>query len=854
MEANMKKLFVVALLFPHLMVAASSGPSIGPAIQAARTNTRIVVDGKLTEAVWNRPPYTKFVQRDPVEGAEPTEKTEVYIAYDEIGIYVAGTCHHTGPDSIAGGVARRDKEVESDWFWFWIDPDNDNQTAYGFGVNPDGSIMDQKMYQDVYQENDWNGIWKSAAKRHHDKWTFEMFIPYTQLRFSRQDNYEFGINFKRYIINNAEDDWFVMIPKKENGFVSRFGRLTGISGIAPPSRLYIAPYVMGKGFHSPAARGGAFYKRERSGSNIGLDLKYGITGNLTFDLAINPDFGQAEVDPAVLNLSAFETFYSEKREFFIEGADIFRFGNNPAGGVWNCYWWDPSIFYSRRIGRRPTGSVIHNGDVSTRENTTILGASKISGKIGSWSVGALSALTQKEYGMVDSAGVRFKDPIEPLANYNVLRGMKEFNDGDQGLGFIYTGVTRKLDDQHLESVNNSRSFTAGIDGWTFLGKRRAWAFMGNFVYSNVNGSAERIAALQQSSTHYYQRPGLKYTSFDSTRTSLSGYQGRFGIKKLSGNFNVQGALGFISPGFNVNDAGYVRYTNVINWHIVGTYRWLEPQSWYRQVILSAMTSRNFDFDGNLLFQQIYSTCSLVLPNYWVLRGNVQVTPDGLSTSLTRGGPIMGFAGYVNSRIQLSTDRRKSVQAGISYTNDTLEDGGHSNRVSVDLTYRPSSSVRLLLSGTRSEAIDNQQWVSNVADEAAAYGSHYVFSTIDYDVTALTMRMDWGITPRLSLQTYIQPFLAVGHYYGFKELAEAGTQNYKAYTYTGNPDFNTKSFKANVVLRWEYMPGSLLYLVWTQNRSNYDNPGDYRFGRDIRSLFNEWSDNAVFVKLTYMFRK
>lgn len=822
-------------------------------ISARRVTEKIVIDGILNEAIWKGPGYSSLIQRDPIEGAEPTEKTEVYFAYNETGLYVAGKCYQTGIDSIAGGLARRDRYVESDWFWFWIDSNNDNQTAFGFGVNPDGSIMDQKMYQDIYHEDDWNGIWESAARRDGDKWTFEMFIPYTQLRFSKQDEYEFGINFKRYVIKNAEVDWFVMVPKKENGFVSRFGTLTGIRGISPPSRLFISPYVMGKSEYSPVHGGGFLYQRERWGKNIGLDLKYGITGSLTLDLAVNPDFGQAEVDPAVLNLSAFETFYSEKREFFIEGSDIFQFGDNPAGGLWGCYWMNPIVFYSRRIGRSPTGSVTHSGEVSSAENTTILGASKVSGKIGSWSVGIISAITQKEYGLVDSAGTRFKDPIEPLAMYNVLRGMKEFNDGDQGLGFIYTGVSRKLDEQDLVDTHNSRAFVGGIDGWKFFGKERAWAFIGNFIYSNVQGSEKKIAALQKSVNHYFQRPDLKYTDFDSTRTSISGYEGRFGIKKMRGNYTMQAALGFISPGFNVNDAGYVRYTNIINWHIVSTYRWLEPKSWYRQIYLSLMTSRNLDFDHNLLFKQNYGALTVIMPNYWVLNGNIQFTPDGLSTTLTRGGPLMGYAGYVSSFIGINTDSRKSVQAKMSFRNHVVDDGGFSRRFGVDLIYKPSQSVRLTVSGSRTTAKDEQQWVSNISDATAPYGAHYVFSSLDYDVTALTMRVDWGITPRLSLQTYIQPFLAVGHYYGFKELAEAGTYEYNPYDYSGNPDFNMKSFKANVVLRWEYLPGSLFYLVWTQNRSNFDNPGDYSFSRDMHSLFNTWSDNIIFVKFNYMFK-
>lgn len=823
-------------------------------IKAKRTAETITVDGILTEAVWSGEGYSQLIQRDPVEGADPTEKTEVYIAYNDMGLYVAGKCYHTGPDSIIGGIARRDKQVDSDWFWFWIDPDNDHQTAFGFGVNPDGSIRDQKMYQDIYEENDWDGIWESAAKRGSDKWTFEMFIPFSQLRFSKQDEYEWGVNFKRYVIRNAEDDWFVMTPKKENGFVSRFGRLTGLKNISPPSRLFISPYVMGKSSSSPAARGGVFYDKERWGRNIGLNVKYGITGNLTLDLAFNPDFGQAEVDPAVINLSAFEIYYSEKREFFIEGSDIFSFGNNPAGGTWGCYWQAPIMFYSRRIGRTPSGNVTHNGEVHRAEATTILGAAKVSGKIGNWSVGSINAVTQREYAEIDSAGIRFKEAIEPLTSYNVLRGMREFNKGDQGIGFMVTGVTRKMNEHNLQNANNSSSFVGGIDGWTFFGKERAWAFMGNIAFSNIQGTEERLVRIQRSSTHYYQRPDLKCVSFDSSRTQLSGFAGRFGIKKMRGNFNMQAALGIISPGFNSNDVGYTSYGNLINMHVVATYRWLEPKSWYRRIYLNVMTSRNFDFDKILLFKQNWAGINMLLLNYWSINTTVQFTPDGLDLFATRGGPIMAYPGYMNYSFRVGTDSRKTVQVAANINGNNVKDGGFYESLGVDFIYKPSASVRLTLSGNMTKVKDHNQWVSNVSDVSAQYGAHYIFSTINQDITSLTMRMDWGITPRLSFQAYLQPFIAVGHYHGFKELTKACTYNFTDYAFPANPDFNFKSFKANMVLRWEYIPGSLLYLVWTQNRSNFDNPGDYRFGRDMRSLFNEWSDNVVFLKLSYMFKK
>jgi hypothetical protein len=334
-------------------------------VEAMRAEDAIAVDGKLDEAAWTREGYSRLIQRDPLEGEEPTERTSVLLAYNDEGIFVAGTCYHTGSDTIVGGLARRDRTVESDWFWFWIDPNYDRQNGYGFAVNPDGSMIDQRLYRDIMTDDDWDGVWDAAAVRYDDRWTFEMFIPYDQLRFDKSDEYVWGVNFKRYVLANAEHDYFSMVPKDESGFVSRFGALNGLRGIEPPPRLFVSPYVGGQLNDYPGTSGHAFYNQMRTGQNLGLDIKYGITGNLTLDLAINPDFGQAEVDPAVINLTAFETFYSEKRAFFLEGSDIFSFGANPTGGVWGAGWYGPNMFYSRRIGRQPNSSPEHDGDAYT---------------------------------------------------------------------------------------------------------------------------------------------------------------------------------------------------------------------------------------------------------------------------------------------------------------------------------------------------------------------------------------------------------------------------------------------------------------------------------------------------------
>ncbi|MFO7891755.1 MAG: DUF5916 domain-containing protein [bacterium] len=852
----MKRFFLITILiifvisFSKRQVNAAS--IVSQTISAKRTDEKIKIDGQLSEQVWQGSGYSDLIQLDPQEGANPTEKTEVFITYNDQGLYVAGKCYHTGKDSISGGIARRDEHIESDWFWFWLDADYDKQSGLGFAVNPDGSIIDQKLYQDIYQDNDWDGIWEAEAQKNGNYWSFEMFIPFNQLRFNRAEEHIWGVNFMRYILANAESNYFSMVPKEENGFVSCFGRLVGIKNIKPPSRLFISPYLAGKIADFPELEESAFYSRKRYERNIGLNIKYGITGKLTLDLALNPDFGQAEVDPAVINLSAFETYYSEKRAFFIEGSDIFRFGANPAGGTWGCYWSDPHLFYSRRIGRQPQASPEHNGETYVPENSTILGAAKISGKIGNWSLGSINGVTQREYALIDSASVRFKEPVEPLTYYGIYRGLREFNEGDQGLGFMLTGTVRQQEQENLKLTNNDNAFVAGIDGWSFFGSQRDWAFMGRMAFSRLTGTKQRIFRLQKSSNHYFQRPDYKTVSLDTNLTSLNGWMGRFGFKKMRGKITGQMALGILSPGFNVNDLGYSQRTNLINAHIVMGYRWLHPTTWYRKIYLSLMTSQNRDLDGNVLFRQVYGTLSYTLPNYYSIGFSIQRTPDGLDQYLTRGGPMMAYPGYYASNISVRTDQRKKIVLSGSYNDHTVDDGGFYHSVNLSLLYKPDASLHLTFSLNHAWSVDNHQWVCNIEDPTAQFGYHYIFANIEQKRLSTTLRADWGITPTLSLQGYFQPFLAIGDYHGFKELAEARTYKYSDYEFKDtNPDFNFKSFRGNVVLRWEYMPGSLFYLVWTQKRTNYAYPGDYSPQRDFKALFRESSNNIFFLKMSYM---
>jgi hypothetical protein len=406
-------------------------------VRAVRTEEAVIIDGILQEKVWQTEPADGFTQNDPNDGAPATEKTHVWVAYDDKALYVAAYCYDSQPKQIISRLGRRDSQTDSDWFFFAVDPYYDKRTGYLFGVNPAGSVLDEVLSNDVNEDTSWDGVWEWKAVVNGDGWIVEMKIPFNQIRFPKKDAYIWGVNFMRVIKRKNEKAAFSWVPKNETAFVSKFARLEGIRGISPGRHIEFLPYSVGQAQFRPSQQGNPFELGHKYFGNVGFDLKIGLKSNLTLDASVNPDFGQVEVDPAVVNLSAYETFYEEKRPFFIEGASIFdNFGR---GGVYlnaNINWPSPTFFYSRRIGRSPQGYVTQDGFVNFPDRSTILGAAKITGKLGGWNVGFVNALTAREYAEVDTFGSRLKEEVEPFTYYGVLRAQKDINQGQHGFGFM----------------------------------------------------------------------------------------------------------------------------------------------------------------------------------------------------------------------------------------------------------------------------------------------------------------------------------------------------------------------------------------------------------------------------------
>ncbi|MCX8011363.1 MAG: carbohydrate binding family 9 domain-containing protein, partial [Ignavibacteria bacterium] len=597
-----KTLFAIIILCLTNPLFSSSSEIINKnsKIKAYRSNDEIKLDGLLNEHIWKNDSIENLYQRNPDEGKPATEKSMIWVAYDEDAVYVAAKLFDTSPDSIVSQMARRDNISEADLFAVAFDSYNDNRTAFFFGVEPSGSFLDGRFFNDDSDDDSWNGVWDFATKIDSDGWNVEMKIPFSQLRFNQSDEMIWGVNFYRKIQRRNEEDFFVMVPKNESGFVSHFADLVGLNGIKPKPRFELLPYVVSKAQYLVHDSNDPFYKSKQYKFAGGLDSKIGLGSNLTIDATFNPDFGQVEVDPAVINLSAFETYYDEKRPFFIEGNEIFYFGSGGANNNWSFNWMNPELFYSRRIGRPPQGSIENDGFVNYPTETRILGAAKLTGKIGeNWSIGFINAFTERTFAEIDSNGVRLEKEVEPFTYYGIFRTKTEFNSEMHSVGFISTIAIRDLQEPSLKNTLSDKSFVIGSDGWTFLDDDKTYVLTGYFAGSYSHGSKDYLIKLQKEPQRYFQRPDATYATLDSNLTSLTGWIGRIMLNKQKGNFYFNSAVGAVSPGFNINDLGFQFRADAINGHLVTGYRWFEPDDIFRRKQIYIAYFRSYDFEGNL---------------------------------------------------------------------------------------------------------------------------------------------------------------------------------------------------------------------------------------------------------------
>ena len=873
---------LVGILGVSGMAAAAPQAAAPPELRAVRTAKPPVIDGRLSDECWTlATAASDFTQLDPEEGQPATEQTEIRFAFDDDALYVAVRMFDREPQRIVKRLSTRDSDADADRVTLFLDPMHDRLTGAVFRVSAANVQKDSILYNDSWQDTSWDAVWQSQVAIDDQGWTVEMRIPLSQLRFPGGEHPTWGVNVERFIQRKNEYSWLAMVPKNQTGIASRMLDLTGFDGLSPTRHLELLPYTAARQeFINPAA-GSPFNDGSRAFGAAGLDLKWGVTSNLTVNATVNPDFGQVEVDPAVVNLTAFETFFPEKRAFFLEGAQIFNnFGQGGSNNFWGFNRSEPNIFYSRRIGRAP--QIKPTADfVDAPTATTILGATKLTGKTSrGWSIGLLEAVTGREEARTRTGLVTSTAVAEPLTSYSVFRVQREFG-RRIGLGFMTTGVNRVLDSDALRTALADNAYVFGTDAYLFLDRKRDWVITGRLAGSRISGSANVITTLQKASQRYYQRPDAPHVDLDSARTSLSGFNGSVNLNRQSGVWQVNAALWSVSPGFESNDLGFQNIADRAGMHAVSMWRWNKPNRYSRSRFLWVAKWYNWNFNRELQGDGYNAQTGITFRNYWFLNFNTGTQRKVLDDRLTRGGPSATNPGGVFWNINGGTDQRKWIWLNGFANHNWNSAGGWGNNGGLTVNLKPSPRLTLSTGPQWSRFRQVAQYVTTISDSTATstQGSRYVFGTLDQTQLSMTTRVTAVLSPTISVQVFAQPLLAAGDYTHLKELARPRTFDFLDYQAAGlpfsrdplsrkytvdpdgdfnaaptftfdDPDFSLRSLRLNAVFRWELKPGSTLYGVWTRQQEDKTNPGPFALGRDARAMFGAPGDDVFLVKIAY----
>jgi hypothetical protein len=884
----MRLLAIPALLalLPCSPLTAQSGPSPGGEVDfrdsTAPPLTGFVIpavriqgeapeiDGFLNDEAWRMAPVaTNFVQMEPLEGEAATERTEVRVLYGSEALYVAFRAFDSDPAEIAGQLTRRDADSYSDAVHIIIDSYFDRRTAFHFGVNPVGVKTDVYRFNDTDDDSSWDAVWDVATLVDDQGWTAEFRIPYSQLRFGNHDDQTWGINFAREIARRNETATWAPIRQSDAAVVSKSGELRGLKGLGTPRRIELKPFTLARLTQSPDDPGNPFYESNDFSPSGGLDLKYGVTNDLTLDVTVNPDFGQVEADPAQVNLSAFESFYPEQRPFFIEGASIYNFGI----GIGDGDMGSESLFYSRRIGRPPQGwPDTKSGFADVPETTTIVGAWKLSGKTQEgWSIGLLHAVTAEENASVLTGGeATLESPVEPLSNYAVARIQKDFREGRSAVGFIGTAANRSgkvADPLHLRTG----AYAGGLDFRHRFGEEDKYLANGYLLGSHVRGSEGAIELTQLSAARYFQRPDADHTEMDPTLTSLNGWAGKLEFMKVADGYWRWGTtVTAKSPGFEPNDLGFQRESDLLLQAAFVGYNHYTPSEKLRQWNLNANAWHGWSFGGERLATGGNINGSLTLLNYWGGHGGINRDFEAFSDGTLRGGPLVRREPKSNGWFGFFSDSRKAVQGNLANNWSVASDSDSwSWNSSLNLRWRTSGRMNVSLGPFINRTVNDLQWIGHFALD----DSHYLFGEVDQRTFGVTGRFDFTFQPDLTLQVYAQPFISAGSYEDFKQVneprAEPYSERYSSVPVSRSgdeyladlngdgvsesfrdPDFNFKQFRSTLVLRWEYRPGSLIYLVWSQGRDHYGMDGSFDLGENMDTLFQQEAENVFMLKMSY----
>ena len=881
----MKELLILIILSCTFLLTAQEEVPKRQCFAQKIGSESIVINGSFDEGSWSAVEWNSdFTVHFPNNGEKPKRQTQFKVLYDDDHVYFAFKCFHENIEEIENRLGRRDN-FPGDWIELNIDSYFDKSTAFSFTTSVSGVKGDEFVTGNGNNwDTNWNPIWYTATQINEDGWSAEVKIPLSQLRFGVKEDHIWGINVMRRDFGADERSTWQWIPQNAPGWVSNFGELHGIHGIKPKKQIEIQPYTVLSVNSFSAEEGNPYADGSDFSSNVGVDGKVGITSDLTLDFTINPDFGQVEADPSRLTLDGYQIFFDERRPFFVENSNLFSFevSNLNAGGPFG----NDNLFYSRRIGGSPKGNIDtpDGAYVDYPSFTTILGSAKFSGKTkNGFSMGILESITAQEFAHISLNGEETSQIVEPLTNYIVGSVSQDIKQGESKVGLTMTALNRSLNDTGLEDQYHSKAYSGGINlfhSW----KSREWQVKGNFIFSHVEGTAAKITDTQNSFEHYFQRPDAEHLHINQEKTSLTGHGGTFSLANYGGNDNLSFETGVTwrSPDIELNDMGFLNTADQID-HVTWIgYRSPKPVSIFRRYAINFNQYSRWTYGGEHLYNAMNTNWHFSFKNFWNAGMGTTFEMKDISTKALFGGPKLrqnkGFASW----IYLESDNRKKVSAGMnlfSFGSVGADKGAVMVRnYDFRLSYQPNGSMRLSMSPGY---FVQDRAVQNVDFYRYEEADRYITGRVHQETFYMSIRLNYSITPNMTLEYWGQPFVSKGNYSEFKYITDPLAANYQdrfalydgnqvsysedaagyyldedrngeADHYFSNPDFNFLQFRSNLVFRWEYKPGSELFLVWTQNNSAQGDPSRGIFPSLREDLFSQDARNVFLLKMTYRF--
>lgn len=818
---------------------------------ATRTELKPKIDGKLDDECWQKTGTWdgNFIQQQPHQAASPSQETEIKILYDDKYLYFAIICHDNEPEKMDPILGRRD-QLNGDITGIALDSYNDKQTAFEFNLTAAGQKIDLMHMGEYGWDFEWNAVWDGKTTLGDSAWYAEMRVPFTQIRFSDIDEHVWGMHIWRWINRFQEESQWKLIPVDAPAMVYIFGELRGLKDIPYKRNFEVMPYVKGK-----------YITESETNENFGagIDGKMGITSDFTLDYTVNPDFGQVEADPSVLNLTSYEVFYDEKRPFFLEGKSILEY--NAA---------EDMVYYSRRIGHAPGYREKPDETLSKPENTTIINALKLTGKNKSGlSMGIVNSMTAKEYGTLTSENSSSKIAVEPFTNYFIGRIKQDFNKGSTTIGGIATSTIRNIKDENLEFLAD-KSFVGGVDfehNW----KNRKYFISGKSFYSKIDGSTESISKLQRSSQHLFQREDAEHLEYNSGLTSLQGWGGEVNGGKRSGILRLTGNFDWRSPGIDLNDVGYMWQADYIKQETHLIYNINKPKGILLRYYLMLEQAHTWSFGGESLLDKIKAQAKFTYKNYWITTFDFYRNFNETDTRQLRGGPSLRIDGEnVGGFIFQTNSSRDVVFATRLYFLRSDNNINRRNKYDFSLSWLINDNFSISSKTGFTNEIDNNQYVMQKEVEKK---KEYVVGKIDRKTLYTTLRLEYFFTPELSAQYYGSPYLSVGKYDSYRKVNQSKSRDlnkrftslmidgdklidekkneYLDFTYE-NPDFNFQEFRSSFVLRWEYKTGSTFYFVWTNTSSNFEPVYNPSVTKTLKNISKLEAQNAFMIKFSYWF--